>query len=228
MVTAATPGSPFLEPPVHAGGGSNNAHIGGFRSAPQSPYGTHSFRQSALDDSSFSNGAAFEPSSYGSQKGLVPLSGSLSLDTVGGRNYSSFARPSHQAHLFPAAEDYGILASYSQPQLYSAEPLYEHQDTRSDNGLGLPTSQAHLRSVPEGLRPYSQTPQPRMPSPVELDSLNEVVGLPSAGSNGAAAPGLDGRDGSLDSLRSHSHSQPLSHSPGSLLDTPILTQSTSE
>ena len=222
-MTAATPGSPFLEPPGHAGGGNINAHLGGFRSAPQSPYGTHSFRQSALDDPSFSNDAAFEPSSYGSQKGLLPLSGSLSLDTVGGRNYSSFARPSHQAHLFPAAEDYGILASYSQPQLYSAEPLYEHQDARSDNGLGLPTSQAHLRSVSEGLRPYSQTPQPRMPSPVELDSLNEVVDP-----NNAAAVGLDGRDGSLESLRSHSHSQPLSHSPGSLLDTSIQTQSASE
>jgi hypothetical protein len=136
VVTAATPGSPFLEPPGHAGGGNINAHLGGFRSAPQSPYSTHSFRQSALDDPSFSNDTAFEPSLYGSQKGLLPLSGSLSLDTVGGRNYSSFARPSHQAHLFPAAEDYGILASYSQPQLYSAEPLYEHQDARSDNGLG--------------------------------------------------------------------------------------------
>lgn len=87
----------------------------------------------------------------------------------------------------------------------------------------LPTSQAHLRSVSEGLRPYSQTPQPRMPSPVELDSLNEVVDP-----NNAAAVGLDGRDGSIESLRSHSHSQPLSHSPGSLLDTSIQTQSASE
>jgi hypothetical protein len=53
--------------------------------------------------------------------------------------------------------------------------------------------------------------------------LNEVVDP-----NNAAAVGLDGRDGSIESLRSHSHSQPLSHSPGSLLDTSIQTQSASE
>ncbi|GAA5988798.1 hypothetical protein JCM10908_006176 [Rhodotorula pacifica] len=203
---ATVPGSPFLSPPAPNGGGSS-AHAGGFRSAPQSPYGSHSFRPPSLEEAAYGSVLALDVP-YSSNKSLSLLAAPLPLAGVSGRRKSSFARPAQQTHLFPAAEDYGILASYlQQPQLYSANPLYEHQDARSENGLGPssislpgPVSHAHLRSVSEGLQLYPQSPQP-LTNSGDMEDLTPLTGLSGAELDGES---LDIRSGGLDGLSSRS------------------------
>ncbi|GAA5865596.1 hypothetical protein JCM3774_002062 [Rhodotorula dairenensis] len=233
---ATAPGSPFLGPPGPPAGGSS-AHLGGFRSAPQSPHGAHSFRHSSLDEPSYHDhgGAAFHALYSTSDDKAHALAGTLSADALTGRNWSSFARPSHQAHLFPAAEDYGVLASYTQPQLYSDDPLYEHQDARSENGVLGPSppgnlsapasslSHAHLRSVSEGLQPYA----PRLSDAVkQLDGSIPTVELSDAEPAGGVPDALELRDGgSLDSPSSHSRGRSLTEPT---LDGTVRTQSPAE